>query len=95
MTFPDRYFDIVLSLGVLEHFEDSVIQRNAILEHMRVLKNDGILLITVPYLSCVRFIIHIPYLKLVSLMHYYKRENITLANIVIANESLRKVRKTM
>jgi len=75
MSFPDKTFDIVLSLGVLEHFEDPSIQKKAILEHVRVLKDKGIFLITVPHLSFVRFIFHIPFLKLVSLVHLLKRKS--------------------
>ncbi len=74
MNLQNNSFDVVLSLGVLEHFEDQTIQKKAIREHMRVMKDDGILLITVPHLSFVRFIFHIPFLALVSLAHKIKNK---------------------
>ena len=44
--FPDNYFDIVLASHVLEHVEDD---RKAMREVHRILKPDGILLLTTPY----------------------------------------------
>lgn len=72
MPFEDGTFDHVISLGVLEHFEDKAVQRKAIQEHMRVMKDDGRFLITVPYLSFVRLMIHVPFLQLVKLVRYFK-----------------------
>lgn len=66
MPFKNNSFDIILSLGVLEHFEQNEVQKSAILEHIRVLKDNGILIITVPYVSLLRLIIHVPYVKLLS-----------------------------
>src|SRR3972149_9325960 len=60
MPFANKSFDLILSLGVLEHFEDKKIQNKAIAEHIRVLKDDGVFLITVPYFSFLRLIIHLP-----------------------------------
>jgi len=74
MSFPDRTFDVVLSLGVLEHFEDPVLQKKAIFEHIRVLKDTGIFFLTVPHFSFVRFLVHMPFLKVVSLVHLAKRK---------------------
>ena len=74
MNFPDESFDVITSLGVFEHFEDPGIQKEAIMEHKRVLKKNGILLITVPYLSFIRFIVHIPFVKLVSLVRLLKKK---------------------
>jgi len=74
MPFPDKSYVMVISLGVLEHFEDIVVLRNVISEHKRVLKDDGIFLITVPLLSIVRLIFHIPFLKLVTLVRYFKKK---------------------
>lgn len=72
MPFVDKSFDIVISLGVIEHFENNDIQAQAIEEHIRVLKEDGIFLVTVPHISFVRFLFHIPFVKLVSLVRFFK-----------------------
>lgn len=52
LPFPDRTFDLYYSGGVVEHFEDG--PEAALAEARRVLRDDGVLLISVPYLSPVR-----------------------------------------
>jgi len=47
MSFPNDYFDAVVSYGVFEHFEDGA--EKALHEHLRVLKPGGNLVITLPY----------------------------------------------
>lgn len=74
MPFPDKTYDIVISLGVLEHFEDTIVQQKAFKEHIRVLKDDGVFLITVPFLSCIRFFIHVPFLYLLSFVRKLKNK---------------------
>ena len=74
MLFSDKTFDIILSLGVLEHYENSINQRKAIMEHIRVLKDDGIFIVTVPYASWIRFIMDIPFIHLVSLVRLFKKK---------------------
>lgn len=79
MRFDSGLFDVVLSLGVLEHFEESAAQERAIREHARVMKDDGILLVTVPFVSAVRLMFHMPYLKLLSVARFLegKKEGFT------------------
>ena len=50
--FPDKSFDAVISLGVVEHFEEG--PRAALLEVRRLLKNGGTLFISVPLQTVVR-----------------------------------------
>jgi SAM-dependent methyltransferase len=64
MPFTSDSFDVVVSLGVLEHFEDSNIQSLAFAEHHRVLKADGTFFVTVPYYNLLRRLIHAPFLIL-------------------------------
>ncbi len=45
MSFPDNYFDVVVSYGVIEHFPDS---ENAVKEFYRVLRPGGACLVTAP-----------------------------------------------
>lgn len=45
LPFPDNSFDFVYSLGVVEHFPETL---KAIQEHARVVKNGGKVLLTVP-----------------------------------------------
>jgi SAM-dependent methyltransferase len=45
-TFPDAFFRAVISLGVVEHFEDG--PQAAFAEVMRLLKPGGLFLVTVP-----------------------------------------------
>lgn len=52
MPFPDETFDLYYSGGVVEHFEAGA--EDSLKEARRVLKKDGILLISVPYFSPLR-----------------------------------------
>lgn len=47
LSFKDEEFDFVFSLGVIEHFNETII---ALKEHYRVLKKGGIVFVTVPNL---------------------------------------------
>jgi len=55
MPFPDKAFDLYYSGGVVEHFESGATE--SLREARRVLKDDGILLISVPYYNPLRKII--------------------------------------
>ncbi len=52
MPFPDKTFDLYYSGGVVEHFERGA--EESLREARRVLKDDGILLISVPYYNPLR-----------------------------------------
>lgn len=52
MPFADQSFDLYYSGGVVEHFEDGA--EKSLREACRVLKKDGVLLISVPYFSPLR-----------------------------------------
>jgi len=60
MPFSSKKFDIVLSSGVIEHFSDT---ENAIEEHSRVLKKDGLFIGNVPYRFTI-FVLNKFFLKL-------------------------------
>lgn len=51
LDFADGSIDYYVSLGVLEHFEDATVQKKAIDEAYRVLADDGLAFISVPYLN--------------------------------------------
>lgn len=51
-SFPDQYFDSVISLGVVEHFEEG--PEMALREISRVMKNNGVLFISVPTQNFLR-----------------------------------------
>lgn len=72
MPFENNQFDLVISLGVLEHFKEEEMQLKAILEHKRVLKDDGVFLVTVPYFSLYRLFFNVPYGFLLSLVRKMK-----------------------
>ena len=55
LPFADETFDMYYSGGVVEHFEGGA--ESSLLEAHRVLKNDGTLLISVPYHSPLRSIL--------------------------------------
>src|SRR3954451_17322753 len=52
LPFPDASFDVYVSLGVLEHYEDG--PAGILAEARRVLVDDGRLIASVPYLSISR-----------------------------------------
>lgn len=52
MPFPDKTFDLYYSGGVVEHFESGA--EPSLVEARRVLKDDGVLLISVPYYNPLR-----------------------------------------
>lgn len=52
LPFADKTFDLYYSGGVVEHFEDGA--EGSLIEARRVLKDDGVLLISVPYFSPLR-----------------------------------------
>ena len=52
LPFADKSFDLYYSGGVVEHFEDG--PEVALREAIRVLKDDGTLLVSVPYYSPLR-----------------------------------------
>ncbi|OQX56505.1 MAG: hypothetical protein B5M53_01135 [Candidatus Cloacimonas sp. 4484_209] len=60
LPFPDNTFDIVYSLGVIEHSKKI---EKILSEHLRVLKQDGYFFITAPHLS--------PF-TLVRYLHYFR-----------------------
>ena len=93
MDIPDETFDVILSFGVLEHFEDPDIQKKAILEHKRVLKNDGIFLITVPFLSFMRFVFHIPFVKLVLLVRLLKKKKQFFTEYRYGKKGFKKIKE--
>jgi len=51
MPFPSGFFDLVLSWGVMEHFENPGDVDIALLETKRCLRKDGYFVVSVPYLS--------------------------------------------
>jgi ubiquinone/menaquinone biosynthesis C-methylase UbiE len=52
IPFNDKSFDVYYSGGVVEHFEDGA--ETSLKEARRILKDDGVLLISVPYQSPLR-----------------------------------------
>lgn len=48
LPFPDNTFDLVYSLGAVEHFPETYL---AVIEHARVVKEGGYVIITVPHFS--------------------------------------------
>ena len=56
--FPDNSFDAVISLGVVEHFEEG--PRRAFAEVRRLLKPQGLFLVTVPTQNLVRYLVANP-----------------------------------
>ena len=53
LPFPDDAFNCVISLGVVEHLEEG--PGEALAEHARVLAPGGVLLVSVPWISLVKW----------------------------------------
>jgi SAM-dependent methyltransferase len=58
LNYPDNSFDVYISLGVIEHFENG--PEPALIEAKRILKPGGLAFITTPYLSGLRRMISHP-----------------------------------
>lgn len=63
--FNDECFDAIISLGVIEHFETG--PQKALEESYRLLKKQGLLLVTVPYQNLIRKFIYNPFIRLVGI----------------------------
>lgn len=55
LPFEKESFDTYLSFGVLEHLEEEETLKKAISEMHRVLRHDGVAIITIPYLNWANF----------------------------------------
>lgn len=62
MPFADECFDAIISLGVMEHFEAG--PQKALDESYRLLKKQGLLLVTVPYQNLIRKFMYAPFIRL-------------------------------
>lgn len=91
MPFKAESFDMVISLGVLEHFEDKSLQRQAIQEHLRVLKKDGIFFVTVPYFNLLRLLLNVPYIKMLSLVRKIKGKKESFSEYRYTKSTFKKI----
>ena len=69
LPFPDDYFDVYISLGVMEHIEQGC--EKFLKEAHRVLKKGGILLISVPYVNLYRGIKDFIIFKIIKKKFYF------------------------
>jgi ubiquinone/menaquinone biosynthesis C-methylase UbiE len=56
--YPDNYFDALISLDVIEHFEDG--PTSALKEAHRILKSNGLIFVSVPTVNMIRKLIRQP-----------------------------------
>jgi len=89
LPIEDSSIDLYLSMGVIEHFEEG--PEDSLLEARRVLKKEGIMIISVPYQnyyrSTVRRLFTMPLLKLIKpsfrnknrifYQYYYSKKDLT------------------
>jgi SAM-dependent methyltransferase len=83
LPFKDGAFDLVYSLGVVEHIEET---GRAIAEHIRVTRKKGYALITTPHLS-----IYTPLRWIVWFLKYRKKGS--FKSLMGSNLSIRQVKK--
>lgn len=69
LPFPEHYFDLYISLGVLEHIEHGY--SNALKEAYRVLKKDGIIIISIPWMNIYRLLKDFVLFKVIRKKHYF------------------------
>lgn len=63
LPFPDEHFQAVLSMGVLEHFEEG--PHAGLAEARRVLAPGGLLFLSLPYEGLMRRLVHRPHQRVV------------------------------
>lgn len=78
LTYPSDYFDVVICMECLEHVNNVVSVRNEIL---RVLKKEGLVIITVPYLKNCDCPTHVRQFDEVSLASLFGDE-VEIVNII-------------
>lgn len=86
LPFKEDAFDLVFSLGVVEHFKET---REAVKEHARVLKSGGHILISTPHLS---------FATVTRVISFYLKKEFKESNFEIVigrNLTLRKMRKIL
>ena len=71
-NFPDRYFDVISFIGVIEHFLDPLKEFKEI---SRILKDDGLICITTGYIDNL---IGARYLKPVEHLYYFSRKTLRI-----------------
>ncbi|MFX1463602.1 MAG: class I SAM-dependent methyltransferase [Promethearchaeota archaeon] len=64
LMYPDNYFDVYISMGVIEHFEEG--PTLALKEAYRVLKPNGLIIISTPTVNIVRKIFIQPILNIIN-----------------------------
>ncbi|MFX1328690.1 MAG: class I SAM-dependent methyltransferase [Promethearchaeota archaeon] len=64
LNFPDNYFDVYISMGVVEHFEQGPYL--ALKEAYRVLKPNGLIFISTPTVNIIRKVIIQPILNIIN-----------------------------
>ncbi|HOV21514.1 MAG TPA: class I SAM-dependent methyltransferase [bacterium] len=90
LPFSDNYFDVYISLGVLEHIESGCLK--ALKEANRVLRDNGIVIISVPFLNLYRLIKDFFIFKLMG-KESYVLTNVEEKNIVFYRRKLYKEEK--
>ena len=79
-NFPDNFFDVITLWHVLEHVENP---KRALIEIKRILKNEGILIISLPNINSVAFKIFKKYwIDLDIPRHYYHFSFSTISNLL-------------
>jgi SAM-dependent methyltransferase len=77
--FADGRFDVVVSLGVIEHFVDGPTAVMA--EHRRLVRDDGMLVLVVPRLSALKRWADLVELRMKRAPSYRSRRNLVVARI--------------
>jgi SAM-dependent methyltransferase len=67
LNYPDNFFDVYISMGVVEHFEDGPIA--ALNEAYRVLKPNGLIFLSTPTVNIIRKIIIQPIQNFINRLH--------------------------
>jgi SAM-dependent methyltransferase len=89
IPYPDRSFDGILALGVLEYVENNIL--GAINEFARITKPGGVIFIEVPIINTLRLLIYLPLKWLEKKVWQLQKKHGFFANYLFSRRELKQL----